>query len=178
MLEYALGLVETRGLVGSIEAADVMLKTANVALLGSEYVRDGLVTVEIVGEVAAVKVAVEAGASAAARVGTLLSSHVIPRPDNEIEPLLRRRPASPASPEPPAPAPKPTSKPAPRPAPAPVELVAGDDTEYLSHLEALSVHQLRTLARQVSGLSIQGRQISKANKSVLIQELMNQRRGQ
>ena len=62
MLDYALGMIETRGLVGSIEAADVMVKTANVALLGTEYIRNGLVTVEVVGEVAAVKAAVEAGA--------------------------------------------------------------------------------------------------------------------
>jgi ethanolamine utilization protein EutM len=174
MLEYALGLVETRGLVGSIEAADVMLKTANVALLGTEYVRDGLVTVEIVGEVAAVKVAVEAGAAAASRVGTLLSSHVIPRPDDEIEPILQRRPATAAPPE----STTPTQKPAPRPAPTPVILATGDDAEYLSRLQAMAVHELRTLARQTPGLSIQGRQISRANKTVLIQELMNQRRGQ
>lgn len=175
MLEYALGLVETRGLVGSIEAADVMLKTANVALLGTEYVRDGLVTVEIVGEVAAVKVAVEAGAAAASRVGTLLSSHVIPRPDDEIEPLLRQRPSHSAPPKaetPPAP------KPVPQQASAPVLTATADDAEYLAQLQAMSVHELRTLARKTPGLSIQGRQISRANKTVLIQELMNQRRGQ
>jgi ethanolamine utilization protein EutM len=175
MLEYALGLIETRGLVGSIEAADVMLKTANVALLGTEYVRDGLVTVEIVGEVAAVKVAVEAGAAAASRVGTLLSSHVIPRPDEEIEPILRRRSTDPTPPE----VHTPTPAPAPRPAPAPIIIPATeDDAAYLSQLQSMTVHQLRTLARQTSGLTIQGRQISKANKNVLMQELMNQRGGQ
>ena len=88
MLEYALGLVETRGLVGSIEAADVMVKTANVRILGTERIRNGLVTVQIIGEVAAVKAAVEAGSAAASRVGQLISSHVIPRPAEELEDIL------------------------------------------------------------------------------------------
>lgn len=91
MLEYALGLVETRGLVGSIEAADVMVKTANVELLGTEYLRNGLVTVEIIGEVAAVRAAVDAGGAAAKRVGQLVSIHVIPRPADEVEPILKQR---------------------------------------------------------------------------------------
>ena len=92
MLDYALGMIETRGLVGSIEAADVMVKTANVTLIGKEIVRDGLVTVLVIGEVAAVKAAVDAGAAAAARVGTLLSQHVIPRPIDDIKELLPNRP--------------------------------------------------------------------------------------
>jgi ethanolamine utilization protein EutM len=171
MLEYALGLVETRGLVGSIEAADVMLKTANVALLGTEYVRDGLVTVEIVGEVAAVKVAVEAGAAAASRVGSLLSSHVIPRPDDEIEAILRKRPAAETPADPPAPTPATPRKPVVKP----IITSNADDAEYLGQLQGMTVHQLRTLARETPGLGIQGREISKANKNVLIQELMNQR---
>jgi len=183
MLEYALGLVENRGLVGSIEAADVMLKTANVALLGTEYVRDGLVTVEIVGEVAAVKVAVEAGAAAASRVGTLLSSHVIPRPDDEIEPILRQRSAAPTTLEAPAPDPATPRRKAPAPpsrnAAAPLSTTPStDDAAYLAQLESMTVHQLRALARETPGLGIQGRQISRANKTVLIQELMDQRRGQ
>ncbi len=172
MLEYALGLVETRGLVGSIEAADVMLKTANVSLLGTEYVRDGLVTVEVIGEVAAVKVAVEAGAAAAARVGTLLSSHVIPRLADEVESILRTRPES--TPPPPANA---TAAPVHTAAPEPALPLTEDDAEYQAQLEAMTVHQLRTLARQTEGLGIQGREISKANKSLLIRELMHQRAG-
>jgi microcompartment protein CcmL/EutN len=97
MLEYALGLIETRGLVGSIEAADVMVKTANVHILGTEYIRNGLVTVEIIGEVAAVKAAVEAGAAAAARVGQVVSTHVIPRPAEDIESILKKITSSPAA---------------------------------------------------------------------------------
>ena len=80
-MDFALGMIETRGLVGSIEAADVMLKTANVRLLGKEVVRDGLVTIEIFGEVAAVKASVEAGALAAARVGELVSAACDPPAD-------------------------------------------------------------------------------------------------
>src|SRR5512136_2528393 len=94
-LEYALGLIEPRGLVGSIEAADVMVKTANVHILGTEYIRNGLVTVKIVGEVAAVKAAVDAASVAAARVGQVVSTHVIPRPAADVELILKRVQASP-----------------------------------------------------------------------------------
>lgn len=87
MLE-ALGMVETRGLVGSIEAADAMVKAANVRLIGKEHVGGGLVTVMVRGDVGAVKAAVEAGGSAAKRVGELLSVHVIPRPHDDVEGIL------------------------------------------------------------------------------------------
>jgi microcompartment protein CcmL/EutN len=165
-------MVETRGLVGSIEAADVMVKTANVELLGTEYIRNGLVTVQIIGEVAAVKAAVDAGAAAAQRVGQLVATHVIPRPSDEVEPLLRQR--APAMP--------------PVDAPDDEELedipeeefdfvASADDEEYLSQLEEMTVHQLRGLARKTEGLTIQGREISKANKELLIHELMKRRTG-
>lgn len=84
----ALGLIETRGLVGSIEAADAMLKAANVRLVGKEHIGGGLVTVMVRGEVGAVKVAVDAGAEAARRVGELLSVHVIPRPHEDLKGIL------------------------------------------------------------------------------------------
>lgn len=87
-MELALGLIETRGLIGAIEAADAMVKTANVQLIGQERISDGLVTVKIIGQVAAVQVAVEAGAAAAQRVGQLISAHVIPRPDDQIDTLI------------------------------------------------------------------------------------------
>lgn len=80
----ALGLIETRGLVGAIEAADAMVKAANVTLAGKEQVRAGLVTVKVLGEVAAVKASVDAGAAAAQRVGELVSTHVIPQPDEQL----------------------------------------------------------------------------------------------
>lgn len=84
----ALGMIETKGLVGSIEAADAMVKAANVVLLGKEYIGAGYVTVMVRGDVGAVKAATDAGAAAARRVGELVSVHVIPRPHNEVEKIL------------------------------------------------------------------------------------------
>jgi len=84
----ALGMVETRGLVGAIEAADAMVKAANVVLIGSEYVGGGYVTVMVRGDVGAVKAATDAGAAAAKRVGELVSVHVIPRPHSDVEMIL------------------------------------------------------------------------------------------
>ena len=84
----ALGMVETRGLVGAVEAADAMVKAANVTLIGREQVGSGLVTVMVRGDVGAVKAATDAGAAAASRVGDLVSVHVIPRPHEEVEMIL------------------------------------------------------------------------------------------
>ncbi len=84
----ALGLVETRGLVGSIEAADAMVKAANVQLVGYEQIGAGYVTVMVRGDVGAVKAATDVGAEAAARVGEVVSVHVIPRPHAEVEAVL------------------------------------------------------------------------------------------
>lgn len=84
----ALGMVETRGLVASIEAADAMVKAANVVLIGKEYIGAGYVTVMVRGDVGAVKAATDAGAAAARRVGELISVHVIPRPHSEVEQIL------------------------------------------------------------------------------------------
>lgn len=84
----ALGMIETRGLVGAIEAADAMVKAAKVVLVGKEQVGGGLVTVLVRGDVGAVKAATDAGAAAARRVGELVSVHVIPRPHEEVEKLL------------------------------------------------------------------------------------------
>ena len=89
MAQYdALGMIETKGLIGSIEAADAMVKAANVTLIGKERVGGGLVTVMVRGGVGAVKAATDAGAAAAQRVGELLSVHVIPRPHAEVETIL------------------------------------------------------------------------------------------
>ena len=84
----ALGMVETKGLVGSIEAADAMVKAASVTLIGKEYIGAGYVTVMVRGDVAAVKAATDAGAAAARRVGELIAVHVIPRPHNEVDKVL------------------------------------------------------------------------------------------
>jgi ethanolamine utilization protein EutM len=93
----ALGMVETRGLVASVEAADAMVKAANVVLIGKEYIGAGYVTVMVRGDVGSVKAATDAGAAAARRVGELVSVHVIPRPGADVEKIL------PAVPPPPAP---------------------------------------------------------------------------
>ena len=88
MSQEALGLVETLGLIGSVEAADAMVKAANVTLIGKEYIGAGYVTVMIRGDVGAVKAATDAGAAAARRTGQLVSVHVIPRPHTEVERIL------------------------------------------------------------------------------------------
>ena len=84
----ALGMIETKGLIASIEAADAMVKAANVTLIGEERVGGGLITVLVRGDVGAVKAATDAGAAAAQRVGELVSVHVIPRPHGEVETIL------------------------------------------------------------------------------------------
>ena len=86
--QNALGMIETRGLVGAIEAADAMVKAANVTLMGRTQVGGGLVTVMVRGDVGAVKAAVDAGAAAAKNVGELISVHVIPRPRDDVEAIL------------------------------------------------------------------------------------------
>jgi len=89
-MQQAIGLIETKGLVPMIEAADAMLKAANVHLIGKERIGGGFMTVIVEGEVAAVKASVDAGAAAAKRVGEVISIHVIARPHEEIEKLLPR----------------------------------------------------------------------------------------
>ena len=96
----ALGMVETKGLVGAIEAADAMVKAANVNLVGKEQVGGGLVTVMVRGDVGAVKAATDAGAAAAEKVGELVSVHVIPRPHSEVDAILPKgKPAMGKGPE-------------------------------------------------------------------------------
>jgi len=142
-----------------------MLKTASVTLLGTEYVHGGLVTVEVTGDVAAVRTAVEAGAAAAARVGELVSSHVIPRPAGEIGLMLQ------------SPAGLPAAGPA-RPAEAEFTFAPEAGAAGLrARLEAMNVHELRTLARDTAGLALQGREITMANRDALIRELLKTRPG-
>ncbi|MDP2209419.1 MAG: BMC domain-containing protein [Bacteroidota bacterium] len=193
MLDFALGLIETRGLIGSIEAADAATKAADVKLVGSEKIRGGFVTIKVIGDVAAVRAAVDAGAAAAARVGELISTHVIPRPVGELKNLiftkLEMPPIPPFMPKVIVEKTKPIreKKTKPREAKPPAKEVVQEavtvketvlpatetEQEYLQQLESLSVHQLRKYARGVEGLTIFGRQISMANKENLITELMN-----
>ena len=93
----ALGMIETKGLVPAIEAADAMVKAADVHLVGKERAGGGLVTVMVRGDVGAVKAAVEAGSAAAKRVGELVSVHVIPRPNGDVEDILPKAPAKAAT---------------------------------------------------------------------------------
>ncbi|MDI6780281.1 MAG: BMC domain-containing protein [Bacteroidota bacterium] len=191
MLDFALGLIETRGLVGAIEAADAATKAAKVKLIAKEKVQGGLVTIKFIGDVAAVRASVDAGSAAAARVGELISSHVIPRPVGDLETLIFAEQV-PQIDTPPKPDVKPVKRgrkpkaPAPKssaiialkeekpviqePTPIPT---SDDEKEYLQQLQALTVHELRRYARSVEGLTIFGRQISMANKEKLIVELMN-----
>jgi len=99
-MQQALGLIETRGLVAAIEAADAMVKAAKVEFLSRQKVKGGLVVIMVAGDVGAVKAAVDAGAAAGKRVGIVVSSHVIPRPHNDIDAIIPDRPEENTQPEP------------------------------------------------------------------------------
>ena len=147
--EKALGMVETRGLVAAIEAADAMVKAAKVQLIGKEVTRAALVTIKVEGETGAVRASVAAGAAAAEKVGELVSTHVIPRPHPETDRVL-------IHPE--------SDRKTVRAAEA-VHLPAPGE------LEKLPVRELREIARRTPGLGLQGRDISRANKQQLLDEL-------
>lgn len=154
--KIALGMVETKGWVGAVEAADAMVKAAKVTLVAREHIGGGYTTVMVRGEVGAVKASVDAGARAAKRVGELVTVHVIPRPHPDVETILPdfepveslfwvqsyRYPEEPSS--------------------------SGSQT---LNLEQMNVHELRRLARRTPGVGIQGREISKASKEELLKEL-------
>lgn len=93
-MKIALGLIETKGLIGAIEAADTMAKSANVKIISKEKITAGLVTIKIVGDVASVKSAVDAGAAAAKRVGQLISFHIIPQPDDQLDQFIYETPVA------------------------------------------------------------------------------------
>ena len=175
----ALGMIETRGLTASIEAADAMLKAADVTLSCKEQVGGGLVTVMVRGGVAAVKAAVDAGAAAAERVGELISVHVIPRPHEEVERLLEP-PAPPGRPLPPQPVPPEDSEgpegPAPEAAPAEGPVIREEGPvmpEGLDSaaLEDMPVVRLRALARQLDLPGMTRREIRFAKKDELLAAL-------
>ena len=162
----ALGMIETRGLVASVEAADAMVKAANVSLRCKVQVGGGLVTVMVQGDVGAVKAAVDAGAAAAERVGELISVHVIPRPHEEVDWMLdppfgeRAQPPEPPEPEPPAPEPESEIEPEPDEA-SPDDLT--DDA--LAHLPVV---KLRAAAREMGLTSLTRREIRFAKKEELL----------
>ena len=148
MAKPAIGLIETRGLVGAVEAADVAAKSANISLLAFESIGGGLVSLRFCGDVASVQTAVEAGAEAARRISEVVSHHVIPGPHPDLQALLEG-PSAPGS----DPDPEQSTKPS------------------ESELEATSVARLRQLVRQTPGVRLRGRQVSRANKETLIAEL-------
>ena len=186
MKQQALGLIETYGLVAAIEAADVALKTATVELINYEKVTGGLLTVAFTGEVAAVQAAVAAGSAAAAKVGELVSRHVIPRPLADMELMLSFQGPKESGPDPGGPddggavsepvieGGENSSDNSEAEISAAQEVVDGTDEprSWEKQLESLGVQELRRLARKTEGIAIKGRQISKANKEVLITEIL------
>ncbi len=147
-------MIETIGLVGAVEAADAMLKAANVALLGKVHAEGGLVAVLVEGEVGAVKAAVDAGAVAAKQVGELFAVHVIPRPDDGVAAILPQLPRSSCLPadKDQADADKPVS-------------------QTFDDLAAKTVGELRGLARSMPNIPIKGRSITLATKAQLLEAI-------
>lgn len=143
---YALGLVETRGLVAALEAADAMVKAADVRLVRIQKTDPALMTVQVTGETAAVRAAVDAGKAAAERVGSVVSTHIISRPATEMASLLRLYREGPPD--------RLGSK--------------GAGVPSADALDAMTVRALRSLARTTKGLSISGRAIARAGKADLL----------
>lgn len=174
----ALGLIETRGFIGAVEACDAMTKAARVVLVGRERVGGGYTTVLVRGDVGAVKAATDAGASASRRVGELVSVHVIPRPDEQVEAILPGFEAI-VLPPPARSLRRSASDSAPRSSDRPTaasekdregrEAAEQGSTQVRAEdLGELSVSELRRLARGLPGIGITGREISKANKETLV----------
>ena len=174
----ARGMVETRGLVASIEAADAMVKAANVRLATKEHVGGGLVTVIVRGDVGAVKASVDAGAAAAERVGDLVSVHVIPRPADEVARMLQPKetvqPEPPKAPEPEPkldaqPAPKPVQKPKQEPLAQPVQQQqVFEERRPMDELKKLTGSNLRSLLRKQEQVDINNDEINFAKKGELL----------
>jgi ethanolamine utilization protein EutM len=192
MLEYALGMIETKGLVAAIEAADAALKAANVKLISREKVKGGIINIKIVGDVAAVRSAVDAGTAAAARIGEVLFSHVIPSPSSELESFIFDLPKPEAEKKEPAEesdsdtsdqteseeedsVSEETADDGAAQLSIDYSILSTEDTDYLNELQKLSVHELRKIAREIEGLAIRGRQISMANKTKLLEEIIKNR---
>ena len=149
---HAYGMVETRGLVGALEAADAMLKAADVHLVGIERTQAALVTVQVTGETAAVRSAVDAGVASAGRVGQVLSSHVIPRPSDDVRAMQFGRAE---------------------------KVLSGTATPFVGataarepvDIDSMTVRELRAFARDVEDSPIQGRAIARATKQELLDAL-------
>lgn len=185
----ALGLIETKGLVSAIEAADAAAKAAKVTLVGITKTNPALMTVQVTGETAAVRSAIDAAKAAAERVGTVVSTHIIPRPSSDVARMqgvtgagspvtsagssaAGKRPGKAATTKSTKAAPPGnrraarSSKTATRAA-----TLASPPVKRASDLESMTVRDLRALARSTPGLSIQGREIARANKAELLRAL-------
>lgn len=156
--ETALGMVETHGLVAAIEAADAMAKASDVRIVAIEQTVAALMTVQVVGEVAAVRSAVDAGARAAERVGRLVATHVIARPAEEVRAMQRLDDRNQAALD---------------PKPVPTKKSAGQNgtKDYASH----TVRELRSMARDLPDFPLQGRDIAQAKKAQLIKAFQQYR---
>lgn len=179
----ALGLIETRGMVAAVEAADACVKAANVRLHCCDRVKGGLVTIQVLGDVGAVKAAIDAGAAAAARVGTVIATHVIPRPHEEVAEMLGFAPRPDPTPGPRSGSePEPESEPkANRGAPRDTE---NKDLSYLAELRrrlpemkelatatslsALSVEKLRKAARMLPSIALTRAEIRDGTKEQIL----------
>jgi|SRR5690606_6079792 len=162
-------MVETRGLVGALEAADAGTKAADVRLLGRELADAGLVTVYFAGDVAAVRAAVDAGAAAAQRVGELVSAHVIPRPHPDTGLAVRPEGAADGPPRP-GRSPRPAGRRGGAP-PPPAPPSTGAEPGALpprAELAAMRVVELRRLARALPDFPLQGRAVSRASRDELL----------
>lgn len=178
--ELAVGLIETRGLVAAVEACDAALKSADVKLISIDRVDAGLMTVKVVGEVAAVQSAVDAGRLAAARVGTLVAAHVIPRPDASLHDELiyvevrpRKKTQTPSASRTSSPQSVSTTASSPSISQSPnftaQPVSSPSAVENLpEHLVNMTVQELRRYVRTLPNFPIQGREISRASKEVLL----------
>jgi len=165
MKNQALGMIETYGYVGAIEAADVCVKAANVELVGCEFVRGGLVTIHIRGDVAAVKASIDAAEAAVVKVGNLISTHVIPRPSNDVEKIL--------------PNPDPEPKKEKQEVKEEVKKEKGSDSSFKTteELKDIKTVDLRTLARELDDkyeapFPIDRSEIRSARKKELIEAIL------
>jgi hypothetical protein len=173
MAQSAIGLIETQGLVGVIEAADTAAKAADVQLLGIERIGGGLVSLRLCGDVASVQAAVRAAAEAVSRVSELVSAHVIPQPHVDVAMMSSVAPLGGVSPRSPDVGPV-SDAPNPSDAPQRADVEPLPDLQQLSpsDLGHLSVARLRQLVRRTPGVQLRGRQISRANKEELVAELL------
>jgi len=178
----AIGMIETSGLVASIEAADAMVKAANVSLLNKRKVGGGLVMVTVTGDVGAVKASVDAGAAAAARVGTVYSTHVIPRPHSQVGAMLEQdllqapvpgKPTPPPAPEAPVPEPEPESEPEPASMSTPESepLPSPSQGQLPAEIESMKVTQLRSFLRKLKTKSLAPDEIRFANRETLLKAI-------